>query len=103
VPALLAFSWIIFHIFITGVRLHQGSSDSFGRGIGLGGAALAGAIVGINMFGSRMTDFCVMAYVWVYLAVLTRAWGELAHANTGTSVAQPPRSLRYFCEEEEHR
>jgi O-antigen ligase len=103
VPALLAFLWVIVHIFITGVRLHQRAGDSFGRGIGLGGAALAGALVGINMFGSRMTDFCVMAYVWVYMAVLTRVWGELVQSDAGTPVPQPARVLRYCCEDEEHR
>jgi hypothetical protein len=35
-------------------------------------------VVGVNLFGSRMTDIAVDAYFWIYLAVLAHLWREIA-------------------------
>jgi O-antigen ligase len=76
VPALLAFLFIFYRMFRMGVGVARASDEVFLRGIGIGAAALVASIAVINMFGTRMADASTMAYVWIYLAVLSRLWAE---------------------------
>jgi O-antigen ligase len=72
IPALLAFCFVVWRMLRAGMHVFRRETALFPRSAGLGGVALAAAVVGVNMFGSRMTDVCVMAYVWIYLAALAR-------------------------------
>ena len=77
IPALIAFALVILRMLQLGARLFRRCTDNFGRSLGLGGAAMAAAVIGVNMFGSRMVDICVSAEFWVYLAVLAVMWQEV--------------------------
>jgi O-antigen ligase len=77
IPALLLFLWLIYRTWELGVRVYRSVGDVFGRAVGMGGAAMAAGLAAVNMFGSRMTDMTVSAYVWIYLAALAHMWVEV--------------------------
>ena len=77
IPALVAFALVILRMFQLGATLYRRCSDGFGRSVGLGGVAMAAAVIGVNMFGSRMVDICVSVEFWVYLAVLAVMWQQI--------------------------
>jgi putative inorganic carbon (hco3(-)) transporter len=79
-PALLAFLWIFWRLLRMSLSLSDRAHDTLLQGIGLGGAALVGGVLAVNMFGSRMVDIGVMAYFWIYLAAVCRLWTEQASA-----------------------
>ena len=78
IPALLVFLGLLWRTYRLGTAVHRAGGDPFRRAIGMGGAALAVGVVGVNLFGSRMTDIAVDAYFWIYLAVLAHLWREIA-------------------------
>lgn len=71
IPTLVVFLLIIAYMFARAAKLHSRAADPFARAFGLGAAATAAGVLGINMFGSRMVDMNVMAYVWITIAVLS--------------------------------
>ena len=76
IPALMVFLLIFAKLFLEGARLSN-IPDRFSRTIALGGGAgLAAAVFGINMFGSRMVDICISAYVWITIAVFAHVIDE---------------------------
>ena len=76
IPALLVFVLIFVKLFFEGARLSS-IPDRFARTIALGGGcAMAAAVFAINMFGSRMVDICVTAYVWITIAVFAHVIDE---------------------------
>ncbi len=84
-PALAVFVALLLGMAYTGARLYWKSPDEGIRIIGLGCAASAAGCAAINVFGSRMVDIGVSAYVWIMLAMLARLWalhldGERAKA-----------------------
>lgn len=76
IPALVTFLLIIWRLHSQGKKVYKAATDGWERTIGLSCAALAVGVAGVNMFGSRMVDACVMAYVWLHLAVITHLWHE---------------------------
>jgi putative inorganic carbon (hco3(-)) transporter len=76
IPALLVFLLIFVYTAFLGMRLHAKAQDGFTRTIGLGAVSVSAAVFGINMFGSRMVDLNVMAYVWITIAALSHLWAE---------------------------
>jgi len=77
IPALIGFVLVILRMMQLGVNLFRRCSDNFGRSLGLGGVAMAGSVIGVNMFGSRMVDIGVSVEFWVYLAVLAVMWQQM--------------------------
>lgn len=77
IPALLLFLWLLFRTYRLGVRIYRSGGDPFRRAIGMGGAALVGGVLGVNLFGSRMVDLAIDAYFWIYLAALAHLWAEI--------------------------
>jgi O-antigen ligase len=75
-PALAVFLAIVLRMMWLGIRLHSRAATESARIIGLGAAATAAAVLGVNMFGSRMVDIAVNANVWVTLVVLAHLWRE---------------------------
>ncbi len=76
IPALIVFLLIFARMGYVGAYLHRHASDAYGKVIGLGAAGTAAGVIGVNMFGSRMTDIEVMVYVWVTIAVISHLWAE---------------------------
>lgn len=77
IPALIAFLSCLACLFGFGYVVWRKAGDGFARSLGLAGTGMAGAVVVINMFGSRMVNIEVCVYVWVYLAVLGHLFAEL--------------------------
>lgn len=77
IPALIAFLSTLACLFGFGYALWRKAGDSFARSLGLAGIGMSAAVVVINMFGSRMVNIEVCAYVWVFLAVLGHLFAEL--------------------------
>ena len=76
IPALMVFLLIFAKLFFEGARLSS-VPDRFARAIALGGGcAMAASVLAINMFGSRMVDICVTAYVWITIAVFAHVIDE---------------------------
>lgn len=84
-PALLVFVLIFARLFLEGARLSS-LADRFGRTMALAACAMAAAVVATNMFGSRMVDICVTAYVWITIAAF-------AHIIKEQRVAAPKRAM----------
>ncbi|MBI5784943.1 MAG: O-antigen ligase family protein [Rhodocyclales bacterium] len=76
IPALAVFLFLIWRTYVCGARLFRSSANTFDKSIGLGAVAIAGGIIGVNMFGSRMVDIAVSGYYWVYLAALAALLGK---------------------------
>jgi hypothetical protein len=76
-PALIAFLSCIACIAGFGYVLWRKGMDSFARAMGLAGIGMAAAVMGINMFGSRMVNIETCAYIWVFFAVLGHLFAEL--------------------------
>jgi len=76
-PALIAFLSCIACIAGFGYVLWRKGVDSFARAMGLAGIGMAAAVMGINMFGSRMVNIETCAYIWVFFAVLGHLFAEL--------------------------
>lgn len=76
IPALVVFLILIWRTYMCGARLYRSSTNPFDKSIGLGAVAIAGAIIGVNMFGSRMVDIAVSGYYWTYLAALAALLGK---------------------------
>jgi putative inorganic carbon (hco3(-)) transporter len=92
IPALLLFLWLLFRTYRLGVRVYRSEGDAFRRAIGMGGAALVGGVLGVNMFGSRMVDLAIDAYFWIYLAALAHLWLEIEappQADAGRDALTP--------------
>lgn len=89
IPALIVFLVLILRMAWIGLQVHRSGNDSFARTIGLGAIGTAAGVLGINMFGSRMTDVAVMAYVWITLAVVIHLWREV---GGGAPAAETDRS-----------
>ena len=70
IPALILFILILYKLYSMSEFLVSHSNDKFVRAIGIGGAAMAGAVATINLFGSRMVNIEVCGYFWIYLAVI---------------------------------
>jgi len=77
IPALIAFVLVILRMVQLGVQVFRHCTDNFGRSLGLGGVAMAGSVIGVNMFGSRMVDIGVSVEFWVYLAALAVIWQQV--------------------------
>lgn len=71
IPALMVFVSLFLREFFLGVRVYRRMPDDFGRALGLGGIGMAVALIGVNMFGSRMVDIDVSANFWIYFAALS--------------------------------
>jgi putative inorganic carbon (hco3(-)) transporter len=86
-PALFVFLLIFARLAYVGASLHKHAIHPFDKAIGLGGVGLAAGVMGINMFGSRMTDTPVMGYVWITIAVISHLRKEqLAQRATPAAV-----------------
>lgn len=72
VPAMLVFVAWLGTFFVFGYTLWRKGGDELVRAIGLAGAAMVLAIIGVNLFGSRMVNASTTLYAWVFFAVL--AW-----------------------------
>ncbi|MFV1985538.1 MAG: O-antigen ligase family protein, partial [Thiohalomonadales bacterium] len=70
IPALILFILIIYKLYSMSAFLVSHSRDEFVRAIGIGGAAMAGSVAAVNVFGSRMVNIEVCGYFWIYLAVI---------------------------------
>jgi len=70
IPALILFLMIIYKHYSMSVFLARHSQERFVRALGIGGAAMAGGVAAINIFGSRMVNIEVCGYFWIYLAVI---------------------------------
>lgn len=70
IPALILFILILYKLYSMSEFLVRNSQDKFVRAIGIGGAAMAGSVAAINVFGSRMVNIEVCGYFWIYLAVI---------------------------------
>jgi O-antigen ligase len=77
IPALIAFLSCLACLFGFGYVVWRKAGDGFAKSLGLAGTGMAGAVVVINMFGSRMVNIEVCVYVWVYLAILGHLFAEL--------------------------
>ena len=77
IPALIAFLIIILKLYLQSAKIYRKHPEKFARAIGLGGAATAGGMSVINMFGSRMIGIDVSGYIWIYFAVITHLMMEL--------------------------
>jgi O-antigen ligase len=86
IPALLAFLLVVWRTYSGGRHLYLAGANSFDKAIGLGAAALAGGIVGVNMFGSRMVDIAVSGYFWMFLATFAAL---LAEPKRGATESEP--------------
>lgn len=88
IPALMVFVLIFAKLFFEGARLST-IPDRFARTIALGGGcALAASVFAINMFGSRMVDICVTAYVWITIAVFAHVINEQRIATQERTTAR---------------
>lgn len=72
VPAMLVFIAWLGTFFVFGYTLWRKGQDEYLKTIGLASAAIVLAVVGVNLFGSRMVNASTTLYVWVLFAVL--AW-----------------------------
>ncbi len=88
-PALAVLLWLLWRTYRAGARLHRDAADPFGRAIGMGAAAMAAGVVGVNMFGSRMVDVAVNGYFWIYLAALAHLTRELEARASPPAGATP--------------
>ncbi|MDF1781895.1 MAG: O-antigen ligase family protein [Alcanivoracaceae bacterium] len=77
IPALIAFLAALACLFGFGYAVWRKAVDGFARSLGLAGIGMSAAVVVINMFGSRMVNIEVCAYVWIFLAVLGHLFAEL--------------------------
>jgi hypothetical protein len=93
IPALAVFLLIFIRMAYIGARVHKHESEPFGKVIGLGAVGTAAGVLAVNMFGSRMTDAEVMAYVWITIAVLSHLWREL-EARRAVPAAPPDHMTR---------
>ena len=84
-PTLFVFLLIFARLAYVGASLHKHALHPFDKVIGLGGVGLAAGVMGINMFGSRMTDTTVMGYVWITIAVISHLRKE--------QLAAPPQTV----------
>jgi len=90
-PALFVFLLIFARMAYIGACVHKHEHEPFGKAIGLGAVGTAAGTLAINMFGSRMTDAEVMAYVWITIAVLSHLWRENQARQAGP--AEPPAQV----------
>ncbi len=90
-PALAVFVALLLGMLVTGAKLYWKSNDDGVRIIGLGCAAAAAGCATINMFGSRMVDIGVSAYIWISLALLARLWAlqQAQDLHTASSADSP--------------
>jgi len=77
IPAVLLLGLILWRMYSLGSRIYRGGRDGFTRTIGMAAAALAGAALLVNMFGSRMVDICVTSHFWIILAMVSRLSTEI--------------------------
>ena len=89
IPALMVFVLIFAKLFIEGLRLSN-IPDRIARTIALGCCALVVGFFAINMFGSRMVDICVNAYVWITIAVFAHIINEQRVASLGPVTSLKP-------------
>jgi putative inorganic carbon (hco3(-)) transporter len=92
-PALIVFLLIFARLAYVGASLHKHALHPYDKVIGLGGVGLAAGVIGVNMFGSRMTDTVVMGYVWITIAVISHLWREQQARITGPA-EQPDQMMR---------
>jgi len=87
IPALLLFLFILYRMFDQGGLLYRLAADPFARTIGMGGAIMAVAVAGVNMFGTRLIANNVSGYFWIYLAVMSHLMAEFngRHDLQGTN------------------
>lgn len=93
IPALLSIIYLVWRLHRLSRGVYEGLSDNWGKSIGLGIAGMCGAVAAVNMFGSRLVDAFVMAYIWMYAALIPHLWLE---ANPPAPPAPPrgPKALR---------
>ena len=84
IPALILFLMILYRHYSMSVFLARNTQERFVRAIGIGGAAMAGSIAAINMFGSRMVNVEVCGYFWIYLAIIMHLIYEYDKNNQQT-------------------
>ncbi|MHB1020788.1 MAG: O-antigen ligase family protein [Acidobacteriaceae bacterium] len=97
---LTIFLVLLWKMFRSGVVLMRTAEDPVFRGVGLGFAAMMVCVSVVNLFGDRWMYQQLTAYMWVFLALVTRAIALEEEASepvmgvTGTS-KWPSRSLGY--------
>jgi putative inorganic carbon (HCO3(-)) transporter len=84
-PAVAVLLALLVRGFLLGRRLFHKGRDPFCRTIGLGGAAMAAGVAGVNLFGSRLIGIETTAYFWIYLGIMGHLAVEL---DSGTAVAE---------------
>lgn len=93
IPALILFLMLIYRMYRHGRTIADQNKDLWARAIGIGGAAMAGAVFAVNMFGSRMVNISVCGYVWIYFAVLLHL---LSESEAGGSEEPPVKTQTVF-------
>ena len=93
-PALFAMLMVMFRLGWLGLQLARKSPDWMASAIGMGACStVVGGLV-VNMFGSRLGDLSVMAYVWLTLAVVSHLIVEMRADEAAKKAAEPPKKKR---------
>lgn len=93
-PALFAMLMVMFRLGWLGLQLARRSPDWMASAIGMGACStVVGGLV-VNMFGSRLGDLSVMAYVWLTLAVVSHLTVEMRADEAAKKAAEPPKKKR---------
>ncbi|MCG8383005.1 MAG: O-antigen ligase family protein [Gammaproteobacteria bacterium] len=70
IPVLVLFLLILWKLFIKGRNLYLTSDDKVEKAIGLSAASMVAGVAVINVFGSRMVNIEVCAYVWIMVVII---------------------------------
>jgi hypothetical protein len=85
---------VMFRLGWLGLQLARKSPDWMASAIGMGACStVVGGLV-VNMFGSRLGDLSVMAYVWLTLAVVSHLIVEMRADEAAKKAAEPPKKKR---------
>lgn len=82
-PTLAVFLIVFARMAQLGLSLAWRGGTPFESAIGMAAMGTAAAVMGVNMFGSRMTDLNCMAYVWILLALTGRVWASRSRPRSG--------------------
>lgn len=70
VPGLATLLILIGALAWRGWRLYKTGSVDIDRIAGLGGVTMVAGVIGVNMFGTHITDTAVDIFFWIYLAII---------------------------------
>jgi O-antigen ligase len=90
-PSLITLLAILFSVVFHGWRIYRKSTHDFDRIIGLGAVTMVAGLVGVNMFGTHVTDTAVDGFFWVYLAAMAHLMKNTTQQPMVSSHAKLPR------------